>query len=392
LEIVKIESVSRSTVVRLLICTLCLLLQAACSRPGPKARAGHRPLIDVPASTEAQHAADFLAGRPGAPDSPFQKLEQLPSWRHHSAEFSAVWQRFRTRRLPALRDFQKSEIAAPAFATDTLFYPFGGPDILTAATLFPHQKTYLLVGLEPPGSIPTLSAVNGTRMDRYLPRLRFSLESLFRRSFFITANMDAQYRGQITDGVLPALLVQLSHLECAILGVQPVDLASDGTLVARPGSTKIRDAGVVIAFRFPGDSETRHLLYFSVNLHNQALPGNTAFQKFLTGRKPFATFFKSASYLPHRNDFSFVRQLVLDNSQAVLQDDTGIPYRYIDRGKWSVKLYGKYSRPYGSFRYRVQPDLQKAFHDHNSVRPLGFYLGYGYGRAPSTLLAFSRRN
>lgn len=80
------------------------------------------------------------------------------------------------------------------------------------------------------------------------------------------------------------------------------------------------------------------------------LPGNAAFQKFLVRQKNFATFFKSASYLPHRSDFSFIRKLVLDNSQAVLQDDTGIPYRYIDRGKWSVKSYGQYSRPYGSFR------------------------------------------
>jgi len=245
LEIAKIKSVSRSSLVNPLICTLCLLLQAACSQPNSVATGSHRPLIDVPASTEAQHAADFLAGRPGAPGSPFHKLEQSPSWQHHSAEFSAVWQRFRTRRLPALRDFQKTEIDAPAFATDTLFYPFGGPDILTAATLFPNQKTYLLVGLEPPGSIPTLSAISGTRMDRYLPRLRFSLESLFRRGFFITAHMDAQYRGQITDGVLPALLVQLSHLDCAILGVQPVDLAPDGSLLARPGSSKIRDTGIV---------------------------------------------------------------------------------------------------------------------------------------------------
>ena len=37
--------------------------------------------------------------------------------------------------------------------------------------------------------------------------------------------------------------------------------------------------------------------------------------------------FKSTSYMLHRKEFSLIRNLVLDNSAAILQDDSGIPYR-----------------------------------------------------------------
>ena len=39
----------------------------------------------------------------------------------------------------------------------TLFYPFGGPDLLSAAQFFPAASSYVLVGLEPPGRIPRLA-------------------------------------------------------------------------------------------------------------------------------------------------------------------------------------------------------------------------------------------
>jgi hypothetical protein len=101
------------------------------------------------------------------------------------------------------------------------------------------------------------------------------------------------------------------------------------------------------------------------------------------------TFFKATSYMPHEPGFSIIRGRVLANSIAVLQDDSGIQYRHFEPEQWRVQLYGEYTRPYGSFGWLEQPDLRKAY-ETSRPKPLGFRIGYGFGRIPSNLL-FARR-
>jgi hypothetical protein len=75
----------------------------------------------------------------------------------------------------------------------------------------------------------------------------------------------------------------------------------------------------------------------------------------------------------------------LTQSVAVLQDDSGIPYKYFDTAPWHVQLYGDYVRPYGSFRWLEQKDLKKAYST-PSTKPLDFQIGYGFRKMPSNLL------
>ena len=82
--------------------------------------------------------------------------------------------------------------------------------------------------------------------------------------------------------------------------------------------------------------------------------------------------------------------IILENSKLILQDDTGIPYGYFRPADWQVQLYGMYSRPDRPFKRQFQKDLAKAFRSPANVRPLGFSLGYGYGRRPSSMILARR--
>jgi len=88
--------------------------------------------------------------------------------------------------------------------------------------------------------------------------------------------------------------------------------------------------------------------------------------------------------MTHKPEFSEIRDQVLARSVAVLQDDSGIPYKYFDARQWQVHLFGDYERPYGSFRWLDQKDLKKAYS--TSAKPLNFQIGYGFRRIPSNLL------
>ena len=62
-------------------------------------------------------------------------------------------------------------------------------------------------------------------------------------------------------------------------------------------------------------------------------------------------------------------------SLAVIQDDTGIPYRQIDQTKWQVTLYGKYDKLFNPFTPYQQNDLRAAYRQ--SAKNLPFNIAYG---------------
>jgi hypothetical protein len=126
-----------------------------------------------------------------------------------------------------------------------------------------------------------------------------------------------------------------------------------------------------------------------VNLSDKSLAENQAFLTFLGSLRGTATLLKATSYMVHKEDFSIIRERVLAKSVAVLQDDSGIPYRFFAAPAWTVQLYGSYVRPYGSFRWLQQADLRAAYQS-AGPKPLGFRIGYGYGKVPSNLL-FARK-
>ena len=101
---------------------------------------------------------------------------------------------------------------------------------------------------------------------------------------------------------------------------------------------------------------------------------------------------RPASYLTHRDQFSVIRSKTLELSQAVIEDDSGIPYRYFDHEKWDLTLFGAYTSPIGIFRMRMQPDLKAAYSSGVPVKNLDFGIGYSVTKMPSNLLLAKRKD
>ena len=51
--------------------------------------------------------------------------------------------------------------------TRTVFYPFGGPDLLTPLLLFPNADTYVLLGLEFVGQLPNFEKAAPENIQAY---------------------------------------------------------------------------------------------------------------------------------------------------------------------------------------------------------------------------------
>jgi hypothetical protein len=93
--------------------------------------------------------------------------------------------------------------------------------------------------------------------------------------------------------------------------------------------------------------------------------------------------------MTHHREFSVIRDLVLNNANTIMQDDSGMPFKYLVADTWKVQLYGKYTQPFGVFKYWAEPELAKAYSE-PGVKPLPFRIGYGYSAIPSNELVARR--
>jgi hypothetical protein len=342
---------------------------------------------------EADDAGRFIAGLPGTANSTFAALEATEAWKEHRRLLDAAWGKAEKPLIGGLREFQKEELNDTELRSSTIFYPFGGPDALTLTLDFPQSPNYVMVALEPAGTLPRASHIKSKDLSKYLAENRETVASELGRSFFVTREMDRQFRGQVTDGLLLPILHLLVRTQNTILGFRYVRLDEQGQVIDRAADykapTRYGNKGVEIEFRADADQSIHKLLYFSVNLSDERLPENQPFLTYLSRLKGATTLLKATSYLTHQAGFSMIRDRILANSAAILQDDSGIPYRHFQPGVWKVQLYGEYNRPYGSFRPFEQPDLRKAY-ESTGVKPLSLRLGYGYSKVASNLLLAKR--
>ena len=369
---------------------------AACvalNLPALKAAVGRAPADRVALARDAGDVARFMAGMPGSAGSPFAALEADPAWVEHRRALDEAWQKAEAERLTGLRGFQKSDLDAAALRAPVVFYPFGGPDVLTATLYFPHNPTYVLVGLEPAGTLPSLQEISKKDLNGYLGALRETVANEVGHSFFVTREMDKQFRGQVTDGLLAPIAQLLVRMNDTILSLRYVRIDETGQVVERdknyhaPG--RIGNKGFEIQFRSDRDQSIHTLYYFSLNLDDDHLREDKQFVTYAASLKGAVTLLKATSYMTHQPEFSIVRQVILDNSRFVLQDDSGIPYHFFTPDAWKVQLYGAYTEPYGSFRPLKEEDLRKAY-ETGHPKPLPIAIGYGYKRVQSNLLLAER--
>ena len=266
-----------------------------------------------------------------------------------------------------------------------MFYMFSGPDFLYANAFFPNASTYILCGIEPVGPVPDIDKIPRAVLPSALANLRKSLDSVLSWSFFITKNMKVDLKQTQLNGTLPILYVFLARAGCTIDSVTPVALDRAGNFVPEGKGTT---PGVKIVFFGPSGRE-QTLYYFTSDLADWAIKANPGFVKFCEQQGQGVTLLKAASYLMHSNNFSQVRDFLLAHSKIILQDDSGIPYRFFSKDKWNIRHCGRYVGPINRFKEHPQPDLAKE-NAESKPAPLEFSFGYQWQPSRSSLISHAK--
>ncbi len=333
--------------------------------------------------------ARYLAGLPVSNRSPLKEMEQYGAFAEESKFLAAQWQDVEKKRLNSLTTWSAEEVRPRINTGLPVLYMFGGPDFLNVHTIYPNAPQFILCGLEPVGKVPALERLPKEEVEQALTQLGVILEPPLRQGFFITKNMDKTLRQGEVYGVLPVLYVFLARGGNEISNVQYVKIAQTGKLSFEPEDTKTTDGikGVKITFNAQEAAAPQELYYFKEDLSDEALNRDRRFLNYLETLRPGNTYLKAASYLMHMNTFTMIREFLLGHSASVLQDDSGIPYRYFLNPSWHVTLYGNYTKPITDFKWGDQPDLLKAYQIAGAARPMPFKTGYGTKEMANLLFA-----
>jgi len=350
-----------------------------CAQENPEA--AHRAM---PVAAGPNDVARFLAGMPVPENSPLAPLTRDPAWQEHAAFFEKEFSKLNLRQLQKLHAWLETYVPELLQPIPVAFYMFSGPDFLYVDQFFPRALVYILCGKESMGPPPDPLRI--ANLAGALGNLENAMKSSLETTYFITKDMKIDLLQQNLNGVLPILYVFIARADKSITNVTFGSLNSSGVFEQKGGSIP----GVRINYTDNQSGSSQALYYFTTDISDGGIKSTPGFLKFCQRLGVGSSFLKSSSYLMFEEGFATIRNFILEHSNRIVQDDSGIPVTYFDRNKWSLRLCGTYLGPIELFKQHFQPKLQELFAQGNPP-PLEFGFGYRWNWKEANLMVAERK-
>jgi hypothetical protein len=333
--------------------------------------------------------ARFLAGMPVSPDSPLAPLARDPAWQEHSAFFEKEFSKLNLSQLQKLHAWEDTYLPEVMQPVPVAFYMFSGPDFLYVDQFFPKASIYVLCGKESMGPPPDPLRI--ANLPGALGNLENAMKSSLSTTYFITKDMKVDLQQQNLNGVLPILYVFIARADKSITRVTFGSLSSNGVFQeSAPGKKGSSIPGVRINYTDNQTGSSQTLYYFTTDISDGGIQSNPGFLKFCQHFGVGSSLLKSSSYLMFESGFNTIRNFILEHSNRIVQDDSGIPLAYFDPAKWGLRLFGNYLGPIELFKQHYQPKLQE-FSARSNPPPLDFGFGYRWNYKEANLMVAERK-
>lgn len=363
----------------ILVCSICIsiLVTSGCNdaakpidpKPTPASpEITKTKEVKIPIDTLLTDYASIISGV--EPMKNYTEISNSAGWQNLKKELDSEWSLVDTNKISKIKSWVTKTNYLPKDSV-TLFYPFAGGDALYSNCFFPTSKKTIMIGLEPIGSVGKELKADSSCLN-YIKKIKKALYTSNRSGYFMTISMNAELHQNDLNGTLPLLLFYARRQGLMVSKIEYFYLDSLGT---EKTTTATNALGVNLTLCNPDQTHKKIIQYISTDISNAGLQKNIGLQKYINSIDGKYSFLKAASYLLHQPSFSVMRDLILNNSKALLQDDSGVPYKFLNDSTWNVQLFGKYTKPIGLFAGRIQSDLKTAFAT-KSPSELPFRIGY----------------
>jgi hypothetical protein len=297
---------------------------------------------------------------------------------------NTFWTRVKSENIDKIIPWREANLGG-VHERETAFYPLSGADLINLFTMYPNSREYLMVALEEPGIVPDPLKMSEWDICLGLISIRNVIWTLASQNYFISSIMKKEMPNKYLTGVGPVILVLAARMNLFINNFEEVQIDARGTLSpVDPNGIKNDEkpviAGCRITFTSPGSYFKRKITYLQIRLSSDTFRGTGPESIFFKKYPRFNTIMKSAVFLLHSPNFKDLADDILKRSVVMVQDDSGIPYRYFNKDEWGITHYGNYAYPYPLTDLKIypyQPDLAADMAANS--KPLPF--NYGYGRS-----------
>ena len=284
----------------------------------------------------------------------------------------------------------------PAGLPTTVVYPFGGGDLISAITTYPEATEITTMSLEHAGDPRRIKGITAKQLKASLALIRSTSSGLLTANDSKTENLMKGQRGEI-PGQLAFFLMAL-----AVHGYEPVSLKyvktnADGSIRylsqteleslekneakllnkvwVAPDFSEAFDNLELIAMKKGGDPTKDKITHrhFAQNLDDDHFGKDDGMKNYLKARTPIVAMTKAASYLLWRDQFSTIRNYLLDNMQFMVSDSTGIPPKFATKAGFVQETFGKFNESFLGANAEYNADFKKLWKD---AKPLKFRYGY----------------
>ena len=347
---------------------------------------------EQPAVVSANDLALFLAGLRVPSGSLLEPLQASAAYGEHSYAMGELWRRFNENHFIPMRLWSEITLASRIDPKLPLTYFFGGPDAINALALFPEAPYYLLLGLEPPGQLPSPLALSPGELETSLAALRRAVEVVLSYGHFITKDMREDLSQGSFRGVLPIAMAFVALSGGEVVAAFPIGVGRGGVsrdLGSTPAESSDMLPGIAVQFRRSASDAPQVITFLQANISDGSLKGRSDALDWVDRFGTANAYLKAASYLLHEANFSRVRNFILQKSACILQDDSGIPLRDLRKAGWQVELFGTYSGTLDIFSRYFQNDLMDSYAA--TIPPaLPFGTGYKWRKGESNLILATR--
>jgi hypothetical protein len=314
---------------------------------------------------------------------------------HHCDELGRAYQDYKKSWIDVAEPFLAS--LRPKDLPRVVVYPFGGGDLVSALATFPEATEITTISLEPAGDVRPIDTLAPERLSHELAVHRAHLKRLFEKAHSRTDNLEKESKTDLPGEIVFDLAALAVHGDEPV-GLRYFRLRPDGsvayvTQADIDGTKKAADRRALFAnaeLRFrradggaSGPSGPVQVLrHISFNLDDAHLKSDPSLLAHLssvaqpTGGK-VAAMTKAATHLLWGDHFSLIRGWLVDHTDWMVSDSTGIPPRIAGPAGFVQDTYGTFDgpSPFGLPSARDSRDLKRLFAS-QPLRDLAFRYGY----------------
>lgn len=336
--------------------------------------------------------ARLLAAKPCLSE-PFKKIQAKSFYASHQQFSEKIWNHVHDSTIARIDRFNLEKGITSANDTLTCFYPFGGPDLLFAHVFYPKAKNYVLMGLEKTGSVADITKKTDQDIELLLDHLNESMAYLNKSGYFVTSHMSRDFSKSLFNGTIHPVLYFAANRGLMVKKLEYGYINQAGNFVAYKNKNEKHQYYNGYCLTLTNEQgQEQQVYYFSADIADYKIKTFPWFVKFVKGLGADNCFIKSASYIPAHKNFSIVRNLILENSQKIIQDDTGIQYKILkDETKWTLDFWGVYTMTIKDLSWGFQEDLKEAVKQSPNNKKLPFRISYNGNYGEGILMVATKK-